>query len=728
MVTPVDDAGAKANGLARYTADLVMEGMAHACLLRSPHPHAVIRRIDCSKAERQPGVFAVVTGADLAGLDGVYGEVIRDQPLIATDRVRYVGDVVAAVAAVDEATAFAALQTIQVDYELLPAVSTIEAALAPDAISIFDTPVSPNAGVYDAACGGVREPGRNVLFEFDYRKDDVERAFSACAHVFTDDFQFSRITHYHLEPLVTVARATDTVIELWSNNQDPFEVRENVARIFKMPEDNVIVRTGLVGGGFGGKSHCKTEPLAALIARKVRRPVRLCISMEEAMLSLSQHAAIMRLTTGVSSDGRLLARRCEAWLDSGAYADASAFVATQMGYCFPGPYRWEALHMNVAAVRTTTTPAGSFRGFGRVQSTWASESQIDMIARRLNLDPYAFRRRNLLGVGAEYLPDDTPIDCDLISGLDAVATAVGYDTSARPDRGKGLAVGFKSAGGHSRLAEARIRREPDGSVVVHTAACDMGQGTRDVMKRVASETLGIPAERVRIAESSTADTPFDAGSHACTGVALSATAVQKAAQMLKIQLDQLPNAPQLEGFAAQQQKQADIRFGSGNLYWQPAWAAAEVDIDIETGKLKVTQLVVAADAGHAINLQACQGQLLGGAIQGLGQALFEQLWFEEGQPCNAQPRRYRLPTALDLPRVFSALVLESKGGPGPFGAKGVGEATIMPIAAAIANAIDDAVGVRLKALPMSAESLFDALSAQHADTQRRPHRDESVIA
>lgn len=713
----VDDGFDKVRGRARYTSDLAIPGMAHAKLLRSPHAHARIRSIDTSAASALPGVIAVLTAEDAEGLDARYGEVVRDQPLLATGKVRHVGDIVAAVAAIDEATALRAVDCIRVDYEVLPVVGSIEAALSPDAPALFDAPASPRPGVFDKSSGGVPEPRKNILFEFDYCNGDVAASFAACAHVFEDEFRFSRITHYHLEPLVTIATFNSDRIELWSNNQDPFEVRENVARIFAFPEQSVVVHTGLIGGGFGGKSHCKSEPLAALIARKARRPIRLAITMDEAMLSLSQHGALIRLKTGVSEAGRLIVRECRAWLDGGAYADASVYVASQMGYCFPGPYRWSAVSMNVQAVRTSTVPAGSFRGFGRVQSTWASESQIDMIARRLNVDPLAFRQENLLSRGEDYLPGDTPVDCDLERGLGDVAAAIGYGSPPALNRGKGLAIGFKSAGGHARRAEAAIARTAAGDFVIKSGACDMGQGGRRMARQVAASVLGVDISRITVEDVNTATSPFDAGSHACTGVALSAKALEKAARRLKEEMALGAADSPCEASAEQQQPlDARARFGSRNLYWQPAWAAAEVEVEPETGRLKVHQLVVAADAGRAINVAACHGQLFGGALQGLGQALFEHLMFADGAALNASPRHYRVPTSADLPKAFRSILLEDGCGPGPFGAKGIGEATIMPVAAAIANAIHDALGVRLVSLPLAPGDIVDSLHNKLART------------
>ena len=343
----------KVTGAARYTFDVAIPGMLHAKVLRSPHPHARILSIDASRAEALPGVAAVVTGADAAKLpDPYYGVAIRDQPVIALDKVRYVGDMVAAVAAADEETAYRALGLIDVEYELLPAVATSEEALAEGAPLLFDTPSGGSPIKVGEGVVSLKEPRPNVLCEFGYRNGDAEAVLAASDHVFEDSFVFSRINHFHLEPYVNVAQVTGGQIELWSCNQDPFVLRNDIARIFGRPSNAVRIHASYVGGGFGGKSFCKMEPLVVLLAIKAGRPVRLCLSMDEGLLTLTKHAGILTLRTGVSANGRLTARCSEIRLDGGAYCDASATTVVKAGYRITGPYRWEAVATRAYAVRT----------------------------------------------------------------------------------------------------------------------------------------------------------------------------------------------------------------------------------------------------------------------------------------------------------------------------------------------------------------------------------------
>jgi CO/xanthine dehydrogenase Mo-binding subunit len=306
-VIPLDGPD-KVTGAATYTFDVNLPGMLHAKVLRSPHRHARIRSIETGRAESLPGVFAVVTGADAARLpDPYYGVAIRDQPVIAIDKVRYVGDMVAAVAAIDEETAYRALTLIEVQYGLLPAVMTIEEALAEGAPLMFEAPAGGTAIQVGDGVTSLKEPRPNVLSEFAYGNGDAEAVLAGSDHVFEDRFIFSRINHFHLEPYVNVARASGDQIELWSCNQDPFVLRNDIARVFGCPANTVRIHASYVGGGFGGKSFCKMEPLVVLLALKARRPIRLCLSMDEGLLTLTKHAGVLVLKTGVMADGQLTA-------------------------------------------------------------------------------------------------------------------------------------------------------------------------------------------------------------------------------------------------------------------------------------------------------------------------------------------------------------------------------------------------------------------------------------
>jgi CO/xanthine dehydrogenase Mo-binding subunit len=745
----------KVTGAARYTFDVTLPGMVHAKVLRSPHPHARIVAIDASRAEALPGVVAVVTGADVIELpDPYYGVAIRDQPVLAIDKVRYIGDMVAAVAALDEETAFRGLALIDVRYDLLPPVTTIDEALAEGAPLLFDASVAGEPIKLGNGIISLKEPRPNVLCEFAYRNGDADTVLARSDHVFEDRFRFSRINHFHLEPHVNVARVTAEQIELWSCNQDPFLLRGDIARIFGRPANNIRIHASYVGGGFGGKSFCKMEPLVVLLAMKAGRPVRLCLSLDESLLTLSKHAGILILKTGVTKDGRLTARKSEIQLDGGAYSDASALTVVKTGYRITGPYRWDAVATRAYAVRTNTVPAGSFRGFGGTQASFASESQIDMIARRLGIDPYDFRCKNLLASAEPFQPGDSGIDSDLTSGLDEVVERLGYRQRVRGSaqdhkaRGMGLSIGIKDGGGTGNHAQAIVKLLPSGRAIVSAAAVEIGQGATTALSRIAAETLKLPVEWVRYGAIDTDHTPLDNGTHASCGTVVTGIAVMRAAtdarnQVLEFAAERLGcradelaldnwmvrrgnYAHPLEPMIAEHFGGAGFEFiGRGMvkvpndskapltaaaLFWMPSWVGAEVEVDRETGKVRVVHLVVGADSGRSINPVACRGQIEGAALQALGQSLFEELRYEGGEPVNATPLKYRVPLAGDLPDCLESFILEH-GGPGPFGAKGIGEAGMLGVASAIANAIHDAVGVRLTEIPFTPERVLAAIEA-----------------
>ncbi len=755
---PRSDAVAKLTGTAVYGPDVVLPGMLHAKLLRSPRAHARVLSIDASAARAMPGVRAVLTRDDIPPhVVPYYGYFIKDQPLVAFDRVRYIGDIVCAVAADTEAQAIAALQTIQVSYSDLPVVASIAAATASEASELFEQAPMGIVPPYGAGASAQLRPRRNVCYEFSYAMGAAD-AFARCDHVFEDKFHFSRMTHVHLEPFVSVAHATAQHIQLWASCQNPFPLRREIARMFKLPENAVSVQVPYLGGGFGAKNNVKTEALTVMLSLLAAKPVRLALTMEESFLTNTQHAAVLRLKTGVMKDGALVARESRIELDAGAYSDASPLVAEKCGYRIPGPYRWEHINTSCACVMTNTAPAGPFRGFGGTQASWASESQIDMIAQRLGLSPYALRMKNLLHLHEPFMPGESGIDSDMREGLDLVCREIGYHGRARGGagvnkRGTGLAIGFKDGGGVNKPAQARVKMTTQGDVILQSGGVEMGQGLHTALAQVVAEELGSTTGRIRFAPIHTDVTPFDQGTNASSGVAVMGRAVQCAAQNLKRQV--------LEFAAAQLRLPvADLKLHDGVIvhgdkrhalgplvmrqfggtgfefsadgfykpeldhrapleaqcvFWEIGWGAIEVEVDTETGALSVIKLVASGDTGRSLNPLLCTGQENGAALMGLGQALFEGMVYDaQGQLLNGTPGSYRVPLACDLPRDFVTITQEQGHGPGPFGAKGAGEATILPMASALANAVFDAVGVRITSLPITPVKILQALQAQAA--------------
>ncbi len=748
-VFPRVDGVEKAAGSALYTVDIELPNMAFGKILRSPFPHARLVKIDARKAERLPGVISVLTRDDLGALNYYYGAAYKDQPIVAVDKVRYVGDPVAAVAAVDAATAEEALGLIEADYEELPAVNDLEEALRANAPLVHES-VSAGGELHGYHYQASEKfKGTNLCYQFSYARGDTAEGFKKSAHIFEDTFTFPRVQHYSMEPHATVAHFEGDRIILWAASQDPFTLREHVAGIFRLPLNRVRVIVPYVGGGYGGKLSVKIEPLAAALSWKARRPVKIVLSVEESFKTVTRHPARFRIKTGVASDGRLVARECEIYMDTGAYADAGPRVTQKAGYRALGPYRIPHVKTNAYTVYTNTAPAGAFRGFGTLQVTWAYESQMDIIAERLGIDALDFRLKNLLKKGDAYTPGDTPVDCDLKQGLLRAARAIGWRRkSARGNAGKGLSCCMKDGGGTYKIASAVVKMVSDGSVVLLTGTVELGQGARTALSQVVAEELGLPLDRVIVAQLDTDTTPYDPATNASSSMVVMGLCVQRAAQDLKRQLWRAAskalkekvgnlflkdgqvnslrgkkisynaviakyfgaNAGEIIGEGSyQDQKSAKAVLGSPTTFWETSWGGAEVEVDRDTGDIKILKYVSVADVGRAIHPIQCVGQDEGAVMFAVGHTLREEMVYKDGQLLNPNLIDYRVPNFGDLPDEFETILLENRNGPGPYGSKGMGEGGLLPVASAVANAVYNAVGVRLYDLPLTPEKVWRAI-------------------
>lgn len=745
---PRSDGEEKVTGQAIYTVDITLPGMAHGKILRSPYAHAKLVRIDASKAEKHPGVYGVITREDQRRL-AMFGAAYKDQTIVAVDKVRYAGDPVAAVAAVDEATAEEALGLIEVEYEELPAVTSIDDALAPGASLVHDS--SSTGGEMMGHHYEIPEEflGSNLCYRFSYAKGDVAEGFKKSDYVFEDTFTFPRVQHFSMEPHGTVAQVEGDRINLWAATQEPFTLREHLADIFHVPLNKVRIIVPYVGGAYGGKLSVKTEPLAAALSWKAKRPVRLAHSIEESFKTVTRHPARFRIKTGVTRDGKLVARECLIHMETGAYADAGPRVTQKAGYrCF-GPYRIPHTKTDAYTVYTNTVPAGAYRGFGTLQVTWGYESQMDMIAEKLGLDPLEFRLKNLLNKGELYTPGDNPVDCDLREGLLRAAKEIGWHQNSRTaNRGKGLACCMKDGGGTYKVSSAAVKMNADGSIVLLTGTVEIGQGARTALSQIVAEELGVPYDRITVAQLDTDVTPYDINTNASSSTVVMGLCVQRAAQDLKQQLfkraanllntkpdrlvikqgkigdpmgewvafDELmkrnfgARAGEIVGRGDYQgTKSKEAALGSPTTFWETSWAGAEVEIDDDTGAVKLLKYVSLADVGRAIHPILCEGQDEGGVINAVGHTLVEEMVYRDGQLLNPNLIDYRIPTFADIPSEFETILIENQNGPGPFGAKGMGEGGLLPVAAAIGNAVYRAVGVRLYALPLTPERVWRAV-------------------
>lgn len=713
----------KVTGKARYTGDLVIPGMLYGRVLRSPYPHAAIVRIDATQAESLPGVAAVLTAADISDLDPYYS----GRPVIAIDKVRYVGEPVAAVAAIDEKTAEEALAFISVEYEELPAAVGLEAALAKGAPLI-------HASQND-----------NVCSHEHVEKGNVEQGFAEADEIFEDTFTFPMVYHYAMEPHSVIADFSEEGIGVWSSAQHPFQVRGDIARVFRVPVRNVRMIIPYLGGGFGSKSYTKFEPLVAALARKARKPVRVCNTVSESMVTVRRHGARVRLKTGVKRDGTIVAREAEIYLDTGGYADNGPAVAVRAATRVLGPYRIPHIRSDAYAVYTNSGSAGSFRAIGAPQTIFASESQMDIIAAKLAIDPAELRLRNLLRKGEELRPKLRAMDADLAKSLKKLVSASQWKKrSKKKDAAMGLAIGATNAGA-TPISVAMVRLQADGTVAVLAGSTEMGQGVRTVLSQIAAEELGVGLEAIRLEGADTQVTPYDSSTGSSRSTTLMGRAVQAAAGDLKKQLKKIaaeafggrPGEIRLEdgglvcGEARMSLQQAlQLRFGgaggelighgevgheiTGSLpvFWEVGMGSAELGVDEETGEIFIERYVSVADVGKAIHPEQCIGQEEGAAMQGIGHTLFEQMIYEGGQLVNSNLVDYRVPTFSDMPKEFYSVLVENRDGPGPFGARGMGEGGLVSVAPAITNALARGRGIRVKDLPLTPERVWRALKEQ----------------
>jgi CO/xanthine dehydrogenase Mo-binding subunit len=739
---PRIDGVEKVTGAAKFTGDLAIAGLLEARVLRSPVPHAEIEAIDAREAEAVTGVIAVLTRDDLHDLDPYYGNCLRDRAIVATDRVRFVGEPVAVVAAENALIADEALALIDVRYNELPCVADIDAARA--GTPLIHSHLAATGEFHDVAGVGERFGG-NICHRERFVKGDPDRAFANADEVIDETFEFPMIYQYAMEPHTAVARFTRDGITLWSSSAHPFLVRAELAHMFRLPHAKVEVIVPFVGGAYGSKSYFKIEPLAVAMARKTGgRPVRIVQSLTEAMLTTRRHSARVRIKTGVKGDGTLVAREAEVWMDTGAYADNGPRVAKRAISRMLGPYKLDHCKIDVVAFYTNTVPAGSMRSIGGPQTIWALESHMDSIAECLRLDPLEFRLRSLLARGEVLKPDATPVDADLRAGAKAAARTLDWNAASGATlEGAGVAVGVSDSEAMP-VSVALLRLLADGSLILSCGTTEVGQGARTILGQIVAHELSLPIDCVTVRDTDTLTTPFDRSTGASRSTTVMGSAVKRAAEDLRRQLvdaaaDVLGTARNTITLKDGEILSGDKRLSYGKvvaaffgmpggeligrgymrsgaglaatfpLFWETGMGGAHIAVDPETGAITVDKYVTVADVGAAINPQQAEGQDEGAAIQGLGHTLFESLAYEHGQPLNANLIDYRVPRFTDLPREFESVLIENRDGPGPYGAKGMGESGIVSIAPAVGNALYRAAGVRLRQLPLTPERVWRAL-------------------
>lgn len=741
---PRRDGIAKVTGAAQFTVDVELPGLAHAKILRSPYAHARIRAVDATQARSHPGVIAVVSAADLDDVHLVYGHAVADHPLIAVEKVRFAGEPVVGVVAEDAVTAEEALRLIDVDYEPLPYVQTPDQALAVDAPVIHERPGEqrPHRGFEE----DIARSHPNVCSTSRQAWGDIERAFADAAVVLEGEYRYPMCYAYAMEPYTAVAAWSEGELAVWTSGQHPYMVRDDLAHCFGLPLSKVRVRVPYVGGGYGSKSYTKIEPLTAALALRAGRPVRLALGVDEAILTTRGDAAVVRLRTAFDRDGRILGRTGRILLDTGGYAENSPLVGRKAANRIGGPYRIPALDVTCDVVYTNTAPASSFRGFGAPQVTLAGESQLDEAAARLGIDPLELRRRNVLEPRERPWPKARGIDADLAGDLALAAEEIEWTVPAAPGRGKAIALSASDAGSEP-ITTSVVRVLADGSVTVMCGSTEIGQGSSTVLAQIAAAEMGVDLERVHLIQSDTAAVSYDRSTGASRTTTLMGLAIQAAAADARAQLVEWatsslagdgPPVSEVRGGVrigdAEHDWGAIVRawfggaagevIGRGYLrrsgataemppFWEIGCVAVEVSVNEATGEIRVERLVTVGDIGCAINPQTAEAQDVGAAMMGLGMATREELVYQDGNLLNGNLFDYRVPRTTNLPELRTVLV-ERGDGVGVYGAKGGGEGALNPVAAAIANAVERAAGIRLREAPFTPERVWRAIQERDA--------------
>jgi carbon-monoxide dehydrogenase large subunit len=740
---PRIDALEKVTGRAIYIDDLKFSDILYGKILRSPHAHARIKRIDTSKAEALKGVKAVVTGQD-APFRG--GEVIKDQPFLALDKVRCVGEPVAAVGAESEEIAAQAIKLIEVEYEQLPVTLDVMEAVNPTAPLIHE-----EMHTYARLGAVTLIPHTNICGKFEVKQGDVERGFSESDYVFEDTFRFPTGHHCMTEPFGAVAQVSITgKVTVWVANDGPHRLRQELAEAMGLPFEQVrVISPPYVGGGFGGKGGLKVEmQCIALAMRTEGRPVKIVLTRQEVFTStLMRHAVVATVKTGVKKDGTIIATQVKMYYDTGAYAEKGPTVTRHGVNTGAGPYKIPNVLVEAYTVYTNNPVAGALRGYGQTQITWAHESIVDMIADKLGIDQVEFRLKNAVEDGSlNPIKGDVLTRVGLKECIIKAAKAIEWDKPRPPNRGVGIACEIKPTRNLTG-SSAFLKVEQNGSASVITSSVEVGQGVKTILAQIASEELGIPIERISVTHADTDFTPYDwctAGSRSTFHMG---NAVRNAAKDAKEQILALAAAALKANPDDMEVSNGEIHvkrcdkkiaiadvirsrwklgltvlgrgtyfppadespYSAYGVFYQYGAQAVDLEVDPETGKIKVHKIAAAHDVGKAINPIGVEGQIEGGVVQGLGTGIFEEVLYDDkGKMMNPNFRDYRIPTAVDAPEI-TPIIVETLHETGPFGAKGIGEIVMVLTPTAIGNAIYNATGIRLKELPATQERLLKLL-------------------
>lgn len=726
----------RVTGAQRFAADLVVEDMLHVSLVHLDCGRAAIEEIDTSSAGAIDGVVRIFTGDEFGEPMPRFGPRFADRPVMARTETRYHGDPVAAVVATSREAARRGAEAVRVEHNELRGVYTIDAALD-----------SGSPLVVDPALRSEDDPHRNtnIREQWDWGWGDVD---SAGAHLVVEEtYEFPMVTHFSIEPHVFMAAPDQGGVAVWSSIQHPYILQRTISEILGLPSAKVRIHAPDPGGGFGGKGYPKYEPLLAMMALRLGRPVRLVLTLEETFQAVRRTSSRLHFRTGFAADGSLLFIDAENDFLMGAYADIAPRVISKSSYFAAGPYKVGSLRATVRGLMSHTTPSTAFRGFGAPQMAWAIESQMDAAARALGLDAVDIRLRNLAAPGEEIVPGDRPADGDWREAVRIAAKQIGWDEPLAPGHGRGVAVGIKaSATAGSSYCILRILH--DASVVLVAGTSDMGQGARTVLTQLVSEHLGVPEREVSLVMGDTAVVPFDYSTSASRSTVFMGSAVvdacRKAIQdlvrlaaehhdvrpedvtfspgivtvsgrehsiteMMRLVFGSVPGEIIAVG-SRREPGDPDHPLGGRAAFYEFSCTASEVAVDLATGDYELVKHVTVADVGKALNPQHVEMQDEGAAVMGLGHTLMERLILDgHGRIRNLGALDYRIPTFKDVPASMQSILIENRDGPGPGGAKGSGEGGLLATAPAVAAAIAAACGVVLTELPITPERVWQGL-------------------
>src|SRR5882672_10226909 len=680
----------KVTGRAEYVHNMRLPGMLVAKIFRSTVAHGLIKSIDTSAAKNVPGVLHVVTVDDIRKLipNPYYGPAFHDQPILADKKVRFVGEPVAAVIASDPHIAEQAVQLISAEYEELPAVFDELEAMTSN-VFVHDE-LQPAATFADLKhLKDVKNT--NLALSFKLRRGDFDAAYAGAIHKFEHEFRTQKVLHLPFEPHATIADYKNTGVTLYTGSQGPSFVRTEIARLLGWPENKVRIKVPYPGSGYGSKLYIKLEALALALSMIARKPVKVALTFEEMFYQITRHPCTFRIKSGVDKNGKIVARKCDVYWNGGAYADIGPRVTQKSGLTASGPYDIDHVAINSYALYTNLTPAGALRGFGVPQLVWAYESHTDMMARALNIDPVEFRRKNIVHEGGQHTTSqilkDAPVEKVMDKVLERMNWSAPFDKSGSGPvkRGRGFAIAIKAVISPT-TSVAIVNVSADGSATLYCGTIDMGQGSDTAMAQMVGEVLNIPAESVRVTPRDTDVTPYDMGTLGSRSLFHMGHAVRRAAEDARDKLKALAkevgepegsNIPIAELFQKRYGMQAGNVIGSGvykpdyvppapgtgqspnvTPFWMVAGAGAEVEVDTETGHVKITKLINVVDCGKAINPKSVETQISGAALMHLGFTMFEKMHIDGGQVTNASLADYKIPGFHDVPLQLENIYVE----------------------------------------------------------------------